>query len=475
MATPLWTAKEIIKATGGQCPQADWICQGVNIDNRVVEKDDLFIAIVGPNNDGHNYVKAALDAGASAALVSHIPDGLNSDRLVVVDDTQTAMEALGQAARTRTEAKIIAVTGSVGKTGTKEALAHLLSRQGRTHYSVGSFNNHWGVPLSLCRMPADSEYGIFELGMNHAGELGPLSKMVRPDVAIITIIAPAHMEFFESTDDVARAKAEIFEGVKEKGVVLLNADDSHLPLLKDLAEKRGDLEIRYFGESDLAHIRLNNAQLMPESSIIDATIFDQNLQLTIPLAGRHWVQNALAVLGGLTLLGGDIKKASADFADLAAPSGRGALIDLESPSGRYVVIDESYNASPVAMEAAFKVLAGKKVEGMGRKIAVLGDMRELGEKSPEIHRNLASGLLASGVDMVYASGPNMQHLYDALPLPKKASFADKSEALVGPLVQDVRADDIVLIKGSLGSNMKVILNGLLDQSDMLRKQSEGRA
>ncbi|MCG8492629.1 MAG: UDP-N-acetylmuramoyl-tripeptide--D-alanyl-D-alanine ligase [Sneathiellales bacterium] len=475
MTAPLWTGKQIIEATSGDCAQTDWICNGVNIDNRVVEKDDLFIAIKGPNNDGHDYVKAALEAGASAALVSHVPEGVDKDKLVLVEDTQTAMEKLGEAARNRTDARIIAVTGSVGKTGTKEALAHLLSRQGKTHYSIGSFNNHWGVPLSLCRMPLESEYGIFELGMNHAGELGPLSKMVRPDVAIITIIAPAHMEFFESTDDVARAKAEIFEGVKENGVVLLNADDSHFPLLKGLAETRGDLEIRYFGENDLAHIRLNNAQLMPESSIIDATIFGQNHHFTIPLAGRHWVQNALAVLGGIALIGGDTGKACADFADLAAPSGRGALIDLESPSGRYVVIDESYNASPVAMEAAFKVLAGKKVEGMGRKIAVLGDMRELGEKSPEIHRNLAAGLLASGVDLVYASGPNMQHLYDALPLPKKASFADKSDALVGPLKQEVRADDIVLIKGSLGSNMKVILNGLVGQSDMLRKQSEGRA
>ncbi len=463
---PLWIAKDILHATGGQCNRIDWSISGIAIDNRAVSKGDLFIAIVGPNNDGHNYVVAALEAGAVAALVSHIPEGLeNADTLVLVEDTQEAMESLGRAARDRVEAKIIAVTGSVGKTGTKEALALCLSALGRTHYSIGSFNNHWGVPLSLARMPADTEFAIFELGMNHAGELGPLSRMVRPDVVIITIIAAAHLEFFDSTDDIARAKAEIFEGVREGGAVLLNRDDSHYPLLEDLAEKTGDLKIVSFGEHPGAQIHLEETDLLPASSTICAEILGEKLRFTLPVPGRHWVQNILAVLGAVWAVDGDLSVAIRALDELSAPSGRGAVLSLACDDGEYVVIDESYNASPVAMQAAFRVLGAKQVAPKARKIAILGDMREMGEKSPEIHRNLAGDLLANGVDMVYAAGPNMKHLFDALPTTAQAGYGAGSDELVAPALRDIGDGDVVLIKGSLGSKMKTVLDALKKRSE----------
>ncbi len=472
--TPLWTAQDIIKATHGSCHTDDWQVEGIAIDNRVVKKGDLFISIVGPNNDGHDYVGAALSAGAAGAIVSRVPAGLEkTETLILVDDTQNAMEKLGAAARARTEAKVIAVTGSVGKTGTKEALGHLLGEQGRTHFSVGSFNNHWGVPLSLARMPKETEFAIFELGMNHAGELGPLSRMVKPDVAIITIIAAAHLEFFENTEEIARAKAEIFEGVKPEGTVLLNADDPHCDLLSKLAGERGSLNITYFGEENVANIHLEEAKLLPASSAISASVFGQKLSFIFPVPGRHWVQNILAVLGAVQLVGGDVLVALKDLDGLAPPAGRGATFSLNCQDGHYTVIDESYNASPIAMQAAFRVLGGKKVADPGRKIAVLGDMLELGGKSAEIHRNLANDLLANGIDMVYASGPNMRHLFDALPTRLQAGYGNSSDELTTPLLQAVNDGDIVLIKGSLGSKMKIVLEALKRASEDLSSGKRG--
>ncbi|MFT6557527.1 UDP-N-acetylmuramoyl-tripeptide--D-alanyl-D-alanine ligase [Sneathiella sp.] len=467
MAAPLWSASEILAATKGTCDDTSWLANGVTIDSRSVQKEDLFIAIVGPNNDGHDYVEQALANGASAAIVDHIPEGLSAKycrRLVLVPDTQAGMEDLARASRQRSRAKIVAITGSVGKTSTKETLAHILKQQGRTHCSVGSFNNHWGVPLSLSRMPVDAEYGIFELGMNHPGEIGPLSRMVRPHIAMITAIAAAHTEFFNSTDEIALAKAEICEGIEENGLLLLNADDTHCPILTKEAEKAGGFEIAYFGESPSATIHLEEVELLPTSSSITADVSGERHAFTLSVPGRHWVQNILGVLGIVKSLGGNLQQACHSLGTMVAPSGRGAVIEVPCDGGSFKVIDESYNASPVAMQAAFRVLGRHTIPHGGRKIAVLGDMRELGEKSPEIHAELANDILANGIDMVYACGPNMRYLFDVLPNTKQAGYGTSSNDLVAPLLHDISAGDIVLIKGSLGSKMKVVLDAVQAKS-----------
>ncbi|MBO6825965.1 MAG: UDP-N-acetylmuramoylalanyl-D-glutamyl-2,6-diaminopimelate--D-alanyl-D-alanine ligase [Sneathiella sp.] len=468
MTNPLWTADAIINATGGSCDQRHWMANGVAIDSRAVKAGDLFIAIVGPNNDGHDYVAQALKSGAAAAIVSR-PISDADGPLVVVHDTQTAMEDLGRAARARTNAKIIAVTGSVGKTGTKEALAHILSDQGKTHFAVGSFNNHWGVPLSLARMPADTEYGIFELAMNHAGELTPLSKMVAPHVAIITTIAAAHMEFFDSLDDIARAKAEIFHGLLPGGTALINGDIPETELLKSEAVRLGVQNLRLFGAADNTEIHLEDVTIKSQFSDVSATLEGDKLDFHLPVPGRHWVQNMLAALGAVHHVGADVAQAVFSLQSIKAPSGRGVQLKLKAKDGGdYRLIDESYNASPIAMQAAFKVLGKVDVHEQGRRIAVLGDMRELGEKSDEIHRSLANDLLENHVDMLYASGPHMKHLFEALPHNLQAGYAVSSDGLVDMVLAAVTRGDVVLIKGSLGSKMKVILDALVAQSDAVK-------
>ena len=460
--SPLWTGAEILAATSGRCARDEWAVTGVSIDSRTVAPGDLFIAIVGPANDGHAYIKAAFEKGAVAALVSQdatdYPKELN---VVVVDDTQLAMEQLGVAARARTAAKIIAVTGSVGKTGTKEALAHCLKAQGKTHYSVGSYNNHWGVPLSLARMPRDTEFGIFELGMNHAGELGPLSKFVRADVGIITTIAAAHLEFFKDKAAIAEAKAEIFEGLKKDGTALINADIDETDLLKRRALEAGIAHIVTFGRDTDADVRLEEIKMLPQSSEISANIDGDKVSFILSVPGEHWAVNILAVLAAIKAVGGDAAMAASELAHMEAPGGRGVQIEVQMGSGAFTIIDESYNASPIAMQAAFKVLAGTRLQGAGRKIVVVGDMRELGEKSAEIHALLANDVLASGADMVYACGPYMQHLVDALPQNLQSGYRATSQELAGLVVEAVQPNDVVLIKGSLGSQMKVVLDALL--------------
>jgi len=476
-SAPLWTAAGVLDAVSGNCASRDWTVTGISIDSRTVAEGDLFIAIVGPNNDGHAYLAKAFDQGAVAALVSRVPencpDALN---LILVADTQLAMEQLGMAARARTHARIIAVTGSVGKTGTKEALAHVLKAQGRTHYSVGSYNNHWGVPLSLARMPQDTEFAIFELGMNHAGELRVLSKMVRAHVALITTIAVAHLEFFDSIDDIATAKSEIFEGLEEGGMALLNADDGYCEFLSKKALAAGVGRVATFGEAKQADICLQGVLLLPQLSEISVTVFGHNLTFTLSVPGRHWVQNSLAVLGAVYAVGADVGAAAQALGSMAPPSGRGGLISVPCEGGAFEIVDESYNASPIAMQAAFKVLSAMNRRNSGRKIMVLGDMRELGEKSTEIHASLANDISASDVDMVYACGPNMWHLYEALPHNLKAGYADNSDELAGIVAGNIRAEDVILVKGSLGSKMKVILDMLLvsagDQNAV--KKQEGK-
>ncbi len=457
----LWTAESAAAATGGRTAQP-WTATGVSIDSRKVAPGDLFVAIQGPNFDGHGFVGAALAAGASAALVSRVPDGIGPDAplLRVEGDTLDAMAALGAAARARCGARMVGVTGSVGKTGTKETLRHVLSAQGATYATEGSLNNHWGVPLSLARLPADSRFGVFELGMNHAGELGPLSRQVKPDVAVITTIEAAHLEFFASVDAIADAKAEIFEGLTPNGVAVLNRDNPQHARLKAAAHAHGLTHVWSFGSADDAEARLLDFSLHATCSAVTATIKGERIQYCLSLPGKHWVMNSLAVLLAAKALGADVATAARSLSSLQPVKGRGTRKRIHLPQGAFTLIDESYNASPAAMVATLEVLGKLDPGAGGRRIAVLGDMRELGDRADALHAALAEPLLAAQIDTVYACGPHMRALFDRLPAALRGGWAETSVALT-PLVTDtVKGGDVVMVKGSLGSRTGLIVEAL---------------
>ena len=449
-STPLWAAGEVAAATDGR-PVGDWTATGVVIDSRVLEPGDLFVALAGPNHDGHDYVAKALDAGAAAAIIHKRPPGLAPDAPVVeVADTFAALQALGRFGRLRSRARIAAITGSVGKTGTKEALRMALAGQGTAAATTGNLNNHLGVPLSLARLPADADYGVLELGMNHAGEIGPLSRMTKPEVSIITTIAPVHLEFFDSVDGIADAKAEIFEGMNPGGTAILNRDNAHFPRLLAHARTAGIGRIWTFGTDPSCDARLVEASTHSTCSAVHAVIRGVSMQYSLPLPGIHWVHNSLAVLLAARALGADLTQAARSLVQLKALAGRGTRrrvrITRDGKAGSFVLIDESYNASPVAMRAALQVLSRTDLGDTGRRIAVLGDMLELGDTGATLHAELKDAVLDAEVDQVFACGPLMAHLFDTL-------------------VADVRSGDAVLVKGSLGSRMVKVVEALTALDD----------
>jgi UDP-N-acetylmuramoyl-tripeptide--D-alanyl-D-alanine ligase len=464
-AQPLWTAGEVLAATGGR-----WAARaasdatpiiGVSIDSRTLASGDLFFALAGPTHDGHDYVAKALAAGAAAAVVHRVPAALPADAtLIQVDDTMAALEALGAAARARTAARFVAVTGSVGKTGTKEALRLALEEQAPTYATPGNLNNQWGVPLSLARMPRDTVYGIFELGMNHAGEISALTRQVRPDVAVITTVEPAHLEFFGSVAAIADAKAEIFEGMGPAGVAVLNRDNAQYDRLVGKAKTQGLTRIVGFGRHPAAQARLNDCSLHATCSAVTATIQGETLDYCIGAPGLHWVMNSLAVLAAVKALGADVGAAASRFAKLTPPKGRGQRRRIALADGPFYMIDESYNASPAAMRAAIAVLAQATAAPGGRRIAVLGDMRELGSAGAELHAELAPDLVAAKVDLVFTAGPLSAALAAALPAERRGVHAEDTTALAPSVAAAVKPGDVVLVKGSLGSRMSVIVEAL---------------
>ncbi len=448
--TALWRSGDVVQATGS-LGNGDWQAAGVSIDSRTVVPGDLFIALKGPNFDGHDYVDAALGNGAAAAIVS---DGRTGPRIVRVGDTMQALRSLGQAARERTHARIAAITGSVGKTGTKEALRHVLSSQGQVHASVGSFNNDFGVPLSLARMPQETGYAIFEIGMNSFGEIARQARQVRPHVAVVTNIFPVHIEHLGSVEAIANEKADIFTALEPGGVAIFGDDVSgEAALLSKSPANRlrfgaGDAEILEFTPEF-------------EGSQVTARIGDRAYSYFIPAAGRHMAENSLAVLLTVQALGADVEQAAAAYATLPALAGRGKRQSIAtSGGGTATLIDESYNASPASMEASLKVL------GLApqRRIAVLGDMLELGPESPAFHAGLASAIEHAGVDSVYLSGANMAHLYNALPQGLRGAHTGTSEELAYIVADAVKDGDVVLVKGSNGSRMKLIVETLMKRT-----------
>jgi len=450
---PLWAAREAAAATGGQAI-GDWQAAGISIDSRSLVPGDLFVALVGPNFDGHNFVADALKKGAAAALVAKLPPGLDAQApLLMVQDTQQGLEALGRAARVRTQAQIIAVTGSVGKTGTKEALRHALDQQGRTFASSGSLNNQWGVPLSLARMPPDSSYGVFELGMNHPGEIDALTRIVRPDVAIITTIEPVHLGHFASVEAIADAKAEIFAGMDAQGAAILNRDNAYYSRLAEAARKQGITRILGFGAHEDASIRLLNCHLHATASAVTAAVMGETFDYSISLPGRHWVMNSLAVLAAVKAVGGDVGMAAGSFATLSAIEGRGKRYQINVPGGTAELIDESYNASPASMRAAFAVLGGIEPGPGGRRIAALGAMLELGGDSSRLHAELAKPLSDAKVTLVFTLGDDMKALDAVLPAKRRGGHASSVAELAEMLSKCLQPGDVITVKGSHGSRI----------------------
>ncbi|MEQ8653097.1 MAG: UDP-N-acetylmuramoyl-tripeptide--D-alanyl-D-alanine ligase [Kiloniellales bacterium] len=460
MSASLWTAAEAAEATGGRAT-GTWSASGVAIDSRTIEPGDLFIAIEGPNFDGHDFVGKALEAGAVAALVHRRSADFPRDApLLEVQDTLKALGALGEAARKRTQARCLGITGSVGKTSSKEMLRAALATAGRTYASVASFNNHWGVPLSLARMPLDAQFGVFEMGMNHAGEIRELVAIVRPEVALITQIAPAHIAFFpDGLDGIAAAKAEIFEGLQAGGTAVINADAPRAAILLKKAKQQG-ARIVTFGAAEEADYRL----LKHEDGItsrVSAALPSGSLTFSLGLPGRHMALNALGVIAAAVAVDIDPAVAASGLESLRPLRGRGARRQIDLPDGGTItLIDEGYNANPTSVAAALGLLAACRPGDGGRRIAVLGDMLELGEAAGAMHAGLSEAVISAGTDLLFTCGTEMQALQEALPSAIRAAHRATSAELAPVLLDTLQPGDAVLVKGSLGSKMANIIAAL---------------
>jgi len=450
----LWTSQEIASATGGAAT-APFAVSGVAFDSREVTQGDLFVAMKGETTDGHRFVDKAFAQGAAGAVVSEAVDYPH----VLVPDSAAALEALGRASRARMVGKVVGVTGSVGKTGTKEALFQALDRNhpGQVHRSVKSYNNHVGVPLSLSRMPRDAAFGVFEMGMNHAGELAALTRQVRPHVAIVTAIAPAHIEFFGTEAAIAEAKAEIFEGLEPGGTAIIPYDSPHIAILYEKAEKHA-AHILTFGFGEEADVRVRES--VPASgggTLVTAVLPHAELCFTVAAPGEHWVSNALAVLAAVEALGGDLAAAGLALAEMPGLPGRGERRIVPVAGGEALLIDESYNANPLSMAATLKQLGREKA---ARRIAVLGGMRELGSRSAELHAGLAEPLAAGQVDYAILVGQEMTPLADALGKAFPFTHVPDTAAATDLLQSEMRAGDAILVKGSNGIGLSRLVAAL---------------
>jgi UDP-N-acetylmuramoyl-tripeptide--D-alanyl-D-alanine ligase len=462
MARPLWTIGEIVQATGAKTyATLDTPVTGVSIDSRSIAPHECFIAIRGANHDGHRFVDTALAEGGACAIVDHNFPAQGSDaKLIRVADTLAALRDLGSASRARVErAVVIGVTGSAGKTGTKEGLKLALAPSGSVHASVKSYNNHWGVPLSLANMRRSVAFGVFEAGMNHAGEILALTKLIRPHIAIITTVEPVHLGFFRSVAEIADAKAEILAGLEPGGAAILNRDNAFYDRLRRHALEH---EARFvaFGEANGADARLLAVDLHADGSDVKADILGEIITYRLGAPGRHFVLNSLAVLAAVKLAGANLGAAARALSRWQAQTGRGERVVLEGKGGRLGLIDETYNANPASMRAALATLALTPRTEFPRRVAVLGDMLELGGQGPRLHLELREDIDAAGVDVVFACGELMAGLYQALPETCQGGYAKTAEKLAPLLTEGVRPGDMVMIKGSFGSRMAPLVEAL---------------
>jgi UDP-N-acetylmuramoyl-tripeptide--D-alanyl-D-alanine ligase len=446
----LWTSAEAEAATLGNATR-EFSVGGLSIDTRTLKAGDLFVALKGDNRDGHDFVCAAFEAKAGAALVSRRPDGADGPVLVVAN-TQRGLEDLAVASRARSDAKIVAVTGSAGKTTTKEILRLGLGALSKTHASDASYNNHWGVPLSLASLPRDARYAVFEIGMNHFGEIRSLVSFVRPHVALITTIAPAHLEFFGTCDAIADAKSEIFEGVEPGGAALIPSDSPYAERLIARAKQSHVARILTFGEKAGSDARFLSYEESESGAHIKADLLGLPVEFSMAAPGRHIANNALGALLTVSALDGDVLNAAAGMKAFSALKGRGARFS----AGGVEVIDESYNANPASMAAALALLNTAK----GRRIAVLGDMLEMGADGASHHADLVAPIESARADLVFLCGSQMQSLWEKLPTSRRGAYAATSAELVKPLLTALKPGDTVLVKGSNGMKLSVIIDAL---------------
>lgn len=454
MAKMLWTAEEAATTTGGKITGA-WEATGVSIDSRSIAKGDLFIALKGENLDGHAYVASAFEKGAAAAMVQQAVEAKGPQ--LRVEDSMKGMEALGSAARARMDGMIVGITGSVGKTSTRAMMAAALAAYGNVHATQGNYNNHYGVPLTLARMPRETEYGVIEMGMNHAGEIAALTVQARPHVAVVTTVEAVHLEHFASVEAIADAKAEIMQGLEPSGVAILPRDNLHFERLKKQADKRG-ARVMSFGTDARADIRLLDAYAHGWHLHARASVMGEEVDFTLPHPGKHFAMNALAVLAVLKAFGLQPAPGIAALARVKLEEGRGLPTELFDGSRHIMLMDDSYNASPASMKAAFEVLAG--LEGVGRRIAVLGDMLELGEHELAMHKDLAPYLMNAGVDKVYSAGRRMAALHQTLPFDMRGRHVAEAMELLPVLMEELQHGDFVLTKGSHGSHMYKLAGAL---------------
>lgn len=447
----MWNTQQVSAALKQVC-NGQWTARGVSSDTRTLQPDDIYVALKGPNFDGHTFVEAASQAGAAAALVDHRVEGVNEAfPQIIVPDVLKALGALGRFARQRYNGKLAALTGSVGKTSSKEALNYVLSEQGKTYVTPRSFNNHWGVPLTLANLPEDARYAIIELGMNNLGEIASYTQIVQPEVAYITNVEAIHIGKLGSLENIAKAKAEIFQGMRAGGLAIINTTSHLSDFLEREARQYHASEVWKIGRDASAQIRLIAAEQTTYGQQIKAQLFDQEISFSLQLKGEHWVYNMLGVLAVVKALGADVAKAAQKLSGFEALAGRGQSYQVSLSSGGTIqVIDESYNAGPVSMKAALQVLGQTVTEGQGRRVAILGDMLELGDDAKTEHRKLADIIEQNKIDLVYTSGESMAYLAELLPNNKLGGHDNDPVKIADMIANSVQAGDVYMIKGSRG-------------------------
>ena len=455
----LWTAADAAAATGGQVG-GDWAATGVSIDTRTLQPGDMFVALKAAR-DGHSFVAQALEKGAVSAMVDHVPSGVDPARCLVVGDVLAGLTALGAAGRARTGARVIAITGSVGKTTAKEMTRKALENQGKTHAAVASYNNHWGVPLTLARMPADTDYAVIEIGMNAPGEIAPLSRLARPHVAMITTIGEAHLEAFGRIEGIAEEKGAIFQGLEPGGLAVLPGDLPTTPILRKAAA--GAERVISFGENPANDWQIADIRLGPDSTVLSLSVAGDRRLVKLAAPGRHFAQNATLALIATEAVGADAARAALALAAWQPVEGRGVRERLAWGRGRddsIEIIDDSFNANPTSLAAGLEVLAAATPGPGGRRVAVLGDMLELGPDEVALHRALAGHASMAALDRVHTAGRLMAHLHAALPVEKQGLCAPEASALMPDLGRDLGPGDVVLVKGSKGSRVSAVVDAL---------------
>lgn len=466
--TPLWTSVDAARATGGTA-RGDWVASGVSIDTRTLEPGDLFVALKH-QRDGHDFVAQALSRGAAAALVSHVPADVAEDApLLVVPDVLEALRELGRAARARTQARVIAVTGSVGKTSTKDMLRASLAPQGATHAAEKSYNNHWGVPLTLARMPTATDFAVIEIGMNRPGEIAPLSRLARPHVAIVTTVAPAHLEAFGRIEGIAHEKASIFEGLEPRGTAIFHGDVATAPILADYARRHGARSVT-FGTGGRNHHRATEIAVHGDTTVAAARLWRTPVHYRLQTPGHHLAVNALAVLAAVAAVGADRARAILALSSWQPTGGRGTreviVLDTASDEMSAELIDDAFNANPASMSAALDMLAAAEPKDgigrvtRGRRVAVLGDMLELGEAETAMHAAIAEHPAMPSVAVVHCVGPRMRTLWQALPDSRRGLWTETAAELAAKAHDIVDAGDVVLVKGSKGSRVSEVVDAI---------------